>query len=537
MNIKWHLVIFYLFFAVYGSLFGIGEKTLRLNADSILKTAESRTGITELAFIRSKPVLALSSSANSGDIIDDFDLALSFSQGDSFLTDSAGNYSVTGSSSVTFADHRFARIGSGAALFSGLSSGRSAPLKIETKNSAALFSANKRMGDFSIEFWLNPFNLENSEEIVLWAANLQTVMNGEFQSINCSSLKNKLEWSFKNFFISPDGKNSVDLILRGISAVVPKTWSHHVIRFDSVTGMLEYLVNGKSEAIEYATNTRAEGGEVFLPVTGERGNFILGGSYSGLMDEFIIRKSFDNIVEIQKFPNRGGRLVTKAFDLGGGYGTVKKIDASGGRTSIKNAKINNEHRQDGRFRFSDDSEIQFFIRASNNPFRWDLPWQPVIPGSEIDTNIYGTYVQIAIDFYPSANGETSPYLEELRLVYIPDEPPLPPVQLTAIAMDGAVQLRWRNSPNQNAQGYLVYYGTSSDEYFGDAAALGISPIDAGKNNSITIDGLKNGVLYFFRVVAYSRRNPGDSVYMPQFHAGEFSREVRARPLQGMSAMH
>ena len=516
MNIKWHFTIFYLFFAVYGSLFGVGEKTLNLNAVSILKSSEYQTGIIELDFIRSKSVLALSSSVNSGIVTDDYDLVVSFPQGDSFLRDSIGNYEITGSSSVTFADYRFARIGSGAALLSGSLSGKSAPLKIESKNNVALFSENKRIMDFSIEFWLNPFNLENSEEIVLWNAKLPGIMRNEFQSINCSSLKNKLEWSFKNFFISPDGKNSIDLILRGISTVVPKTWSHHAIRFDSGTGMLEYLVNGKSEAIEYATSTRAEGGEVFLPSTGERGNFILGGSYSGFMDEFIIRKSSDNSIEIQKFPNRGGKIVTKAIDLGGVFGTVKKIDAFGGRTSIQNVKINNEHKQNGRFIFSDDSEIQFFIRASDNPFRWDLPWQPVVPGLEIAANIYGSYVQIAMDFYPSANGETSPYLEELRITYIPEDPPLPPAQLNAIAMDEAVLLQWKNSPTQSTLGYLVYYGTSSENFF--------SPLDAGKNNSIRIEGLKNGVLYYFRVAAYGQNTDYSNI-------GEFSREARARPLK------
>ena len=514
---KWHCIIVYLFFAVCGSLYCIEEKTLGLDTDTLLKSAGSQAGITRLDFIRSRPVLALSSKRNFDEINADRDMAISFTEKDaSFFADSTGNYKVTVSPSLSVVDHRFSRIGSGAALFTGMSSGKTSPLNIEPKNSGALFSANKRMGDFSLEFWLHPFNLENSEEIVLWTANLQNIMIGEFQSIRCLSLKNKLEWSFKNFFISPDGKNSKDLVLRGLSAIVPKTWSHHIISFDSSSGVLEYIVNGKTEAIEYATNTGAEGGEVFLPVTGERGSFILGGTYSGLMDEFIIHKNSAASVKTQKYPDRGGRIETKAIGLGGNFGTVKKIEAAGGRTSILNAKINNEHRQNGRFRFSDDSEIQFFIRASNNPYQWDNPWQTVIPGADISTEIYGRYVQIAADFYPSANGETSPYLEELRIIYIPEDPPMPPANLVAVAMDEAVLLQWKNSPTQNTQGYLVYYGTSSDNF--------LQPIDAGKNNSIRIEGLKNGVLYYFRVAAYTQNTANTNI-------GEFSREARARPLK------
>jgi hypothetical protein len=75
----------------------------------------------------------------------------------------------------------------------------------------------------------------------------------------------------------------------------------------------------------------------------------------------------------------------------------------------------------------------------------------------------GRYVQIATEFFPSGDGETTPYLEELRLIYRPMEPPPPPVQLAAFARDGAVELTWRPVADSNLGGYLVYYGTSKEE--------------------------------------------------------------------------
>jgi hypothetical protein len=137
--------------------------------------------------------------------------------------------------------------------------------------------------------------------------------------------------------------------------------------------------------------------------------------------------------------------------------------------------------------------------------------------------VKGRYVQLAVQFYPSGDGEASPYLDEIRIVYKPDEPPLPPILITALAKDGAVDLSWKSSPDIDTMGYFVYYGTASSTYFGEGAVLGSSPIDVGKRTNVHVDGLKNGALYYFAVAAYDSLNPP--------HIGAFSREVTARPLR------
>jgi len=559
------VVILYLFFQTSGSLFSIGEKTISLGGDAIWKTADYKDGITPTSLVRTGPVLTLSTGAdavNSGSprrtaslfytaerAKPALDLFLSFDEGHhERFRDSSGNYQIYTSPSITAVDRRYARSGAGAVLFSGPNINRKeySPLTIKAQGNSALFAANKRIGDFSIEFWLNPQNMENGEQVLLWISSLPaqsargtrvTSADHIFQRILCVASKNRLQWSFLGFFLSPDVKQGLDIIIKGQSAIVPKTWSHHLIRFDSVTGMIEYSVNGKVEAIDYATSTRRENGEVYTPVAGEGGEFVLGDGFSGLMDEFMIHGGLAPTPAIQKYPLRGGRLETGPIDLGDGSNSVLKVDASGGRTQIRNARTSSEYKPTGRFLFSDDSEMQFFIRGSNNPYRWDSAWYPVTPGADIDEgSVSGRYVQLRVDFYPSADGEASPYLEELRVTYMPDEPPLPPARLTAIAMDGAVQLQWRNSPDSNTIGYLVYYGTTGADYLGEGSAMGVSPVDVGKRNSVIIDGLKNGTLYYFRVAAYSKKDP-DRIAVTHIeprHIGEFSAEVRARPLTGIN---
>jgi hypothetical protein len=549
------ILLVYLLFSFSGSVYGIGEKTISLGGAAAWNLVEYRAGITQVSSVRRYPVLVLSSAANStagspvlsvtpaNSAASALDLALSFDERtpDSFK-DSTNHYRIIVSPDLETTDRYFPRAGTGAALFRGISPpGSGGPLVIEPQSRDALFAPDSHIRDFTLEFWLYPLNMENGEQILSWISSRSIPASQNpaaggggrdryaSQRIQCEVSKNRLQWSFIGFFVSPDLTGHIDITIGGTTPVVPKTWSHHLIRFDSVTGMLEYMVNGKTEAIEYVSPGSREGGEVYTPVTGDSGNFVLGGQFMGIMDEFKIHGAWIVNPVIQKYPLRGGRMETKAIDLGEGNSVVFKVDASGGRTSITEAGIKGEFRENGRFRFADDSELQFFIRTADNPYVWDdADWQSFTPGADIAGNIRGRYVQLAVDFYPSADSEASPYLEELRITYLPDEPPLPPASLTAVAVDGGVQLRWKSSPDTDTIGYLVYYGEGRDYYFSEDALQGASPIDVGKRNTIILDGFTNGTLYYFRVAAYDRRTGAS------FHAGEFSREVSARPLKGLA---
>jgi hypothetical protein len=451
-------------------------------------------------------------------------MALSFDEASpGRFYDGAGNYKLNVSPELRAADWRWARAGSGAALFSGAGNSGE-PLLVEVKNKNALFAPNARIGDFSIEFWLYPFNLENGEQILSWVSSTSK----NFQRVQCVAEKNRLRWSFVDFFASADGARRLDIHLSGDSPVVPKAWSHHLVRFDSGTGMIDYEVDGKIQAIVYSTASGHEGGEVYNPLTGEGGCFSRGSRFSGLIDEFKIHGLSLERPSLHKYP-AAGRMETRPIDLGEVNSRVIKVDARGGRAA-SGTRGSAEYRRNGRFRFDDASEMQFWIRTAENPYHWDnSPWFTFTPGAELPDTC-GRYVQLAVDFYPSADGLASPYLEDIQIPYIPALPPLPPSSLTAVASDAGVLLRWKNSPDIETVGYLVYYGTEKDQYFCKDALAGASPIDAGMQNSLLIEGLQNGVLYYFRVAAYGRRRPGD---FQAFHAGEFSREVSARPLKGL----
>jgi hypothetical protein len=383
--------------------------------------------------------------------------------------------------------------------------------------------------------------MENGEQILFWSSTRLTAGGSHvIQRIQVSVSRNRLDWIFQDFFTDSWDRNRLSFSFKGITPLTPRTWSHHLIRFDSNTGFLEYLVDGQTESIVYATSSGREGGEVFTPATGRGSRLILGNRFAGMMDEFRLYASFAGVPPLQKYPRGGGRLETRFLDPGNGNNEIIRIEARGGRVSYPGGKTANGRERvitaasagdrafnfpGGTFSFPDDSVIRFFIRTSETPFPLnpgDIAWVPFEPGKELK-NIRGRYIQLAAEFYPSGDGETTPYLEDLRIIYVPDNPPRPPSIITAIPEDRAVELSWNNSADRDTEGYLVYYGTSRGDFFGEDAILGVSPVNVGKRNSVRIEGLSNGVLYYFAVSAYDKMNP---VYM-----GEFSREVSARPLR------
>jgi len=63
-------------------------------------------------------------------------------------------------------------------------------------------------------------------------------------------------------------------------------------------------------------------------------------------------------------------------------------------------------------------------------------------------------------------------------------------------MAASLTLAWNPSPSPGIAGYLLYYGTASEEYSGQ--------VDAGTNLYATADNLSDGETYFFNVTAYDK---------------------------------
>jgi len=374
--------------------------------------------------------------------------------------------------------------------------------------SADVFTPNLPLNDLSLEFWLKPTRADSGEIVFLWKANRKVGSSSQSQQISCLVLRNRMVFSFLNFFSGSTGVQTT-ISLQGSSILVPGGWSHHLVRFDATTGLLEYLMNGKIEAVTYATSTGKQSGTVYNPVPGGSGRLELAPNYTGLLDEFRIVQAFIEEPVLRKFPAAGAEAVSPIFDLGATNSTLLSIAA--------------------QVRTPGESAVHWSYRAGDSSAGWrddNPPWVPFTPGvdfASVGPAPKGRYIQLRMELYPDAPGERSPVVSALRLRYEPDQAPNPPASLFLAPGNGRIVATWPPVSEADIAGYVVYYGLSSGDYFGTGALEGDSPIfvEGSRTTSLSLNGLKNGTLYFFAVAAYDDAHPP--------HIGASSRETSARP--------
>jgi hypothetical protein len=429
--------------------------------------------------------------------------------------DEAANYDCRAGSSFSIDRHR-ALLGGGAALFKGPNSALSL-----SPRPGALFLNGSRFRDFAIEFWLYPAVAENGEVIIEWKSLRKLPKGIEPETLSCVILGGRISWSFNNFFERPvlGGGSRAEIAtrveLRAKSPLVPKTWSHHLLRFDGDTGLLEYLVDGVPEATTYATvdghegTSGGSGGGVFAPAIGASAPLLVGADYSGLMDEFRLSKASVDKPSLNAYGTDPGLVISPVADLGAGHSRLRSIEVTRKTPT--------------------DTSIEFSYRISDEWVGWGLDspeWIPFRPGQSLPDSALGRYVQVRAELYSDGRGKASPALSSYVLHFEPDELPPPPARVVATPKDGAIELRWSRVPESDLAGYLVYYGDAPGEYYGTEAVEGASPLDAGLTTTVTLTGIPNGKLIYIVIAAYDSAAPPGAAAT---RAGEFSKEVAARP--------
>ncbi len=438
------------------------------------------------------------------------DLLIDFENGD--ISDRAAKYTVIESN---VQPSKKAVRGKGSALsmnkFSA-AKGRKQGGIILRGDSTSFFGNESPAGSFKIDWWLCPSTVENGETLMNWRSSRNRGNDIVYQLLNVSFYQNKIMAVFTNIF---DGyhKDSGEVVLTTQRSIIPNKWSHHTIRYEENSGLLEYRINGELECVRFITDTGHENGTVFPAIMGIGADFELCPNYSGLIDDFCIERSYeeahcagsDQLVETiapVRYVISGGRFESKPLVLQEGS-IITSVHAE---TSVP-----------------PQTDIHLYIRGSDNYLNWtkDSPeWIQITSDSKIE-NLSGMYFQVAAELFPDGAGEHTPSVTSLRLDYAVQPVPVPPPRITAQKGDGSVTLTWARSVEDSTGGYYIYYGNRPGEYLGRIATEGASPINAGNVTAYTLTGLQNGTIYYFAVSAYSKYDAHIS--------GALSKEVYARP--------
>jgi hypothetical protein len=421
------------------------------------------------------------------------DLLLHFDQ-EPFV-DSSGHYRTNGGAVLPVAE--VTALGPASGGFSGDNRGLElAPLP------GALFFRATRWADFTVEFWLRPTLLSDGEQVLGWTGSRFRDGRSTAQELRCTIRKRRLVWEFMNLFTAPGDAARLSLRLEGLSPLLPRVWHHHLLRFDSANGLLEYLVDGIPEAVTYARDPNR--GEALAPFTGEADSapLALGRGLVGFLDELRISRDFVQDPVLSRYAGRSGSAESRPLDLGYSGTRVRRIDSA--------------------YQAEADSGVFFYYRVADRLLAEDLegPWRQFRAGEDL-REARGRFIQLRAELYPDGRRRVSPRLSDLRVVYVQDLPPAPPSAVLAAPGNGTVRLTWSPVREEDVRGYLIYYGNAPGNYHGTDGDRGPSPIDAGPVSEFSLGGLKNGSLYYFAVVAYDSTDPP--------HRSGFSREVSARP--------
>ena len=482
---------------LFGSLVFASPRTIVLGGEKGWGEVDSMTGVVVGEKNGQFGYNAIELSTTSALSSEKTDLLLTFDD-EKNIRDAAGHYSVTQNNLIYTED---SVKGGGAAMSRGIKKGITL-----SGGTSALFGKPGFIGSFTMEFWLCPSLAENGETVLSWRSSLNDDVRSEYQMISASFFKNHLEWTFNNIFI---GFRQKEIRLAGYNTIVPQKWSRHTITFDEETGLLEYLVDGRTESLAYITLNGHENGTVCYPVLGEKAAIDVCPDYVGKIDNFKITRAYAThersdifATGNEKYKTSGGKFITKPI-------------------LVSQAAVFNQI--DTLMSVPAQTDIRFYIRSADNCYGWkeNKPeWKEIVPGEEI-SEVKGMYFQLMAEFLPDGAGSVTPRLSEITVKYEEQNEPLPPFSVVAQAGDASVTLSWSFSVDDNAGGYYVYYGNRPGEYLGHVAVEGSSPINVGKKTSVTLTGLENGRIYYFAVSAYSKIDGRIN--------GTLSKEVFARP--------
>lgn len=444
---------------------------------------------------------------------DDTDLLVHF---DDRLRDEASRYRITPVEGVI--QRGFAALGGGSAVFHGDN-----PISLQATGDAML-APGHGWGDFTWEFWLYPSRVEDGETLLEWTGGRTSTGTFETQDFRVGVEGGRLVWTFQNLFAASPALPAVTLKVKGDSTVIPKQWHHHMLRYKASTGLLEYLVDGKTEGLAYATPSGTEDGKPLAAVVGPRtrGELILGEKYNGAIDELRLSTAWVEEPQTDRFVSdfaTKGTAISRIFDLKFPDSTVQTVTARAFNEGNSALVWSYRMAESIRYQWSFTGDTSKSLAA---PEAEEDSWIRFQLGQDLTKLAKGRYLQLRVDLLPSGVGSETPRVNQIVVTTRPNPPPPAPDGLELTPGNGQVTVHWKPVLQGSVDGYLVFFGPRPGRTQGTVSTQGTSPLDVGKVTEIVLTGLTNDQIYYVSVAAY--RSTAVSVV---------SRELAARPQRNL----
>lgn len=444
---------------------------------------------------------------------EDTDLLLHF---DDRLRDEAARYQVAPDPNPI--QRGFAALGGGSAVFHGDN-----PLTLQGTGEAML-APGKGWGDFTWEFWLFPSRAEDGETLLSWTGGRTSTGTFETQNLRVGFEGSRLVWTFQNLFAASPMTSAVTLKVRGETNLIPKQWHHHLLRYKASTGLLEYLVDGKTEGITYATPSGTEDGKPYAAVVGPRtrGDLVVGQKYNGALDELRLSRSWIEEPQTDRFVadlGTKGTAVSRIFDLRFPDSTLQTITVRAFNEGNSAIAWSFRMAEAIRYQWTFSGETEKSLAA---PASEEDSWIRFQPGQDLSRLAKGRYLQLRIDLLPSGTGTETPRVNQITVITQPNPPPPSPEGLEVTPGDGQLTVHWKPVLDGGVEGYLVFFGPRPGRTQGTVSTQGTSPLNVGKDTQIVLSGLANDQIYYVSVAAY--RSTAVSVV---------SREIAGRPQRNL----
>jgi hypothetical protein len=398
----------------------------------------------------------------------------------------------------------------------------------------SLFFDEGPLGSFTVDFHLYPITFADGDEPFSWHAPVVS-FDGDTAGIRAFAEGGRLAWQIRKVFKKRNG-DYVEIVVREDRTAPLNEWHHHALSYDADTGLLSLFFDGRESAVAWVTESGRQKSTLLVgKITPHLGAPMkIGGNFSGYLDEFRISRGMPRFFTGDY--RRSGEATSDVIDLGSPGAKLVKVSWKGEENNGTAVRVS--------CRVSDSyypptADRRNAPGAGSGAFPADraggvkgYPEWVQVKNGEILSGILpaGRYFQWKAlllgtgDDSPFVRGTGSvhtPVLSSLAVMIEPDEPPVPPVVLKAVPLDGAVRITWLRNKESDIKGYRIYYGPASRYYFGKGADLGDSPAPVGNAGDAVLGGLENEQVYFVAVTALDAAGQESG----------FSRELVVRPSQ------